>query len=73
MSFQPIWKVDGKEEVPDSDGTYTITSTLDERHKDTNISGYLSYGSDGRLMYTPLVYSGDKAYIQSVNGFLKNY
>lgn len=44
---------------------------LDERHKDTLISGYLSYSSDGKLMYTPLVYSGDKAYIESVDGFFE--
>ena len=48
--------------------TYTITGTLDERHKDTNISGYLSYSADGKLMYTPLTYAGDKAYIESVDG-----
>ena len=49
----------------------TITGTLDERHKDTNISGYLSYSTDGKLMYTPLTYSGDKAYIESVDGFME--
>ena len=51
--------------------TSVTTGTLDERHKDTNISGYLSYSTDGKLMYTPLTYSGDKAYIESVDGFME--
>lgn len=65
-----IYKLVSGKEVPDSEGTYTITGTLDERHRETYISGYLSYASDGKLMYTPLTYSGDKAYIEEVNGFL---
>ena len=64
-------KIASGKDVPNPDGTYTITGTLDERHKDTNISGYLSYSTDGKLMYTPLTYSGDKAYIESVDGFME--
>lgn len=66
-----IYKIASGKDVPNPDGTYTITGTLDERHKDTNISGYLSYSTDGKLMYTPLTYSGDKAYIESVDGFME--
>lgn len=66
-----IYKIASGKDVPNPDGTYTITGTLDERHKDTNISGYLSYSADGKLMYTPLTYSGDKAYIESVDGFME--
>lgn len=66
-----VYKLASGKEVPDPDGTYTIRGQLDERHKDTLISGYLSYSSDGKLMYTPLVYSGDKAYIESVDGFFE--
>lgn len=66
-----IYKIASGKEVPDPDGTYTIRGQLDERHKDTTMSGYLSYSSDGKLMYTPIVYSGDKAYIESVDGFLE--
>lgn len=66
-----VYKLASGQEVPDPDGTYTIRGQLDERHKDTSISGYLSYSSDGTLMYTPLVYSGDKAYIESVDGFFE--
>lgn len=66
-----IYKIASGKDVPNPDGTYTITGTLDERHKDTNISGYLSYSTDGKLMYTPLIYSGDKAYIESVDGFME--
>ena len=66
-----IYKIASGKDVPNPDGTYTITGTLDERHKDTNISGYLSYSADGKLMYTPLTYAGDKAYIESVDGFME--
>lgn len=66
-----IYKIASGKEVPDPNVTYTIRGQLDERHKDTTMSGYLSYSSDGKLMYTPIVYSGDKAYIESVDGFLE--
>lgn len=38
---------------------------LDERHKDTNSSGYLLYSTGGKLMYTPLTYSSDELSIPS--------
>ncbi|MDL2296311.1 hypothetical protein LJC18_05930, partial [Lachnospiraceae bacterium OttesenSCG-928-E19] len=50
-------------EVPDQKATYTLTGTLDERHKNQVSSGYLFYSEEGALMYSPQIYSGDKAYI----------
>lgn len=55
--------------VPDLSKTYTLTGTLDERHKDSLISGYLSYSDNGKLQYTPLIYSGDRAYVATCNQF----
>jgi len=66
-----VYKLASGKEVPNPEGTYTIRGQLDERHKDTSISGYLSYSSDGKLMYIPLVYSEDKVYIESVDGFFE--
>lgn len=57
------------EEAPVSNGAYTIIATLDERHRDTSISGYLSYNSEGQLIYTPLIYSGDTASIATCDKF----
>lgn len=51
------------EQVPDKDAVYTVTGTLDERHKDDSCFGYLSYSEDKELIYTPIVYSGDTGQI----------
>lgn len=58
--------------VPDLSKTYTLTGTLDERHRDSLISGYLSYSDNGQLQYTPLIYSGDRAYVATCNQFTGN-
>lgn len=60
---ESIYKGVTGEEAPVTDGAYTITGTLDERHNETSISGYLSYNATGELIYTPLVFSGDTACI----------
>ncbi len=60
-----IYKIDLGKDVPNPDGTRTITGTLDERHRDTNDSGCLSYSMGGKLMYTPLTYSSDELSIPS--------
>lgn len=62
-----IYKLVSGKSVPDLNDTYTLLGQLDERHKESSISGYLSYSEDGRLLYTPLVFSGDKAYIAKCN------
>lgn len=51
------------EHVPDENAAYTITGTLNEGHRECNISGYLSYSENGKLLYSPLVLPGDKAYV----------
>lgn len=60
---QGIYQTVTGESVPDKEKAYTITGTLDEGHRDCNISGYLSYSETGELLYTPLVLPGDKAYV----------
>lgn len=60
---QGIYQIVTGESVPDKEKAYTITGTLDEGHRDCNISGYLSYSETGELLYTPLVLPGDKAYV----------
>lgn len=50
------------------DKTYTVVTTWDERHKEDSLSGYLYY-SDKRLMYQPVVYSGNTARISTCNYF----
>lgn len=57
---------------PDLSKTYTLTGNLDERHKDALISGYLSYSDNGQLQYTPLIYSGDRAYVATCQQFTGN-
>lgn len=64
-----MYKMITGKEVPDKNDTYTITGTLDERHRETNINGYLSYSEDGELLYTPLIYAGDTAYISTCQKF----
>jgi hypothetical protein len=51
----------------DADKKYTITGTLDERHKEDSYYGYLSYSDNGTLQCTPIVYSGDTAYVATCN------
>lgn len=58
-----IYQVITGESVPDEDATYTITGTLDEGHRECNMSGYLFYSETGELLYTPLVLPGDTAYV----------
>lgn len=60
---QGIYQAVTGERVPDEEGAYTITGTLDEGHRECNISGYLSYSEEGNLLYTPLVFPGDTAYV----------
>jgi archaellum component FlaC len=45
------------------DGIYDIEITLDERHKTQGTTGFLSYDANGRLLYTPVVFGGDKAVV----------
>lgn len=54
------------EKISDEKGIYTITGTLDKRHKEDSISGYLSYSENKKLIYTPIVYFEDCAYIEEV-------
>ena len=51
------------ESVPDVNSAYTVTGTIDQQHRECNISGYLSYSETGKLLYTPLVLPGDSAYV----------
>lgn len=51
------------EHVSDENAAYTITGTLDEGHRECNISGYLSYSENGELLYSPLVLPGDTAHV----------
>ena len=67
-----VYQLASGNSVPVADGTYTILGNLDERHRESNISGYLSYSSDKSLMYTPLVFSGDKAYIATCDTITGN-
>lgn len=64
-----MYKMITGKDVPDKNDTYTITGTLDERHRETDINGYLSYSEDGELLYTPLIYAGDTAYISTCQKF----
>ena len=67
-----VYQLASENSVPDANGTYTIFGSLDERHRESNISGYLSYSSDKSLIYTPLVFSGDKAYIATCDTITGN-
>lgn len=67
-----IYQLASGNTLPEEDATYTIIGTLSEQHKDANVSGFLSYSNDGKLLFTPLVYAGDTAYIatcQEITGW----
>lgn len=50
------------------DGVYDIEITLDERHKSQGTTGFLSYDENGKLLYNPVIYSGDKAVVGTCSG-----
>lgn len=58
-----IYKSITGKNVPNMDAAYTITGTVDEGHRECNVSGYLSYSDTGEMIYTPLVLPGDTAYV----------
>lgn len=45
------------------EAVYDIEVTLDDRHKTQGTTGFLSYDVNGKLLYTPVVFSGDKAVV----------
>ena len=59
-------------EDTDEDKTYTLISTLDERHKEDTYQGYLYY-EDGNIMCKPIVYPEDKAYVATCNFHTGNH